>query len=297
MNDTTSLPDGWHHRKATVNGVRLHYVEAGQGPLVVLLHGFPEFWYAWRHQIPALTAAGFRVIALDQRGYNTSAKPAGVAAYRLERLVDDVVGIIHAAGEDHAVIVGHDWGGAIAWSLAMRHPETVHRLIVLNGPHPRRVFEEFRTAAQLRKSWYIFFFQLPWLPEWLLRRGNYRALDIVLSRDPVRAGAFTAADIAAYRTALAQPGALTAAINYYRALFRRNLFDLYREQRRIDCPTLLIWGEQDRYLGLRFTENLERWVSALTVARIPGASHWVQADAPERVNALLLDFLRPVAGP
>lgn len=296
MNAATSLPSGWEHRVATVDGIRLHYVEAGHGPLVVLLHGFPEFWYAWRHQIPVLAGGGCRVIALDQRGYNTSDKPAAVAAYRLDRLVDDVVGIIRAAGEDSAIIVGHDWGGAIAWSLAMAHPDAVRRLVVLNGPHPRRVFEEFRTAAQLRRSWYVFFFQLPWVPEWLIRRGNFRALDLVLTRDPARRGAFTAADIAAYRSAIAQPGALTAAINYYRALFRSNPFRLYHALRPIDCPTLLIWGERDRYLGRDFTEHLEPWVADLRVARIPEASHWVQADAPERVNALMLEFLRPVSG-
>ncbi|MGY6215972.1 alpha/beta fold hydrolase [Methylolobus aquaticus] len=293
MIDAIALPAGWQHRESHVNDVRLHYVEAGQGTLVLLLHGFPEFWYAWRRQIPALVDAGFRVIALDQRGYNTSEKPLGIAPYRLEHLVDDVVGIIRAAGEDSAIVVGHDWGGAIAWSVAMAHPEVVQRLVVLNGPHPRRVFEEFRTASQLLKSWYVFFFQLPWLPEWLLRRANFASLDRVLSRDPVNSAAFNPDDIEAYRSALAQPGALTATINYYRALFRRNPLDIYRAARPIVCPTLLIWGEQDRYLGLRFTEGLERWVSNLTVARIPEASHWVQADAPETVNALLLDFLHP----
>lgn len=294
MIDANTLPPGWQHREATVNGLRLHYVEAGRGPLVVMLHGFPEFWYAWRRQIPELVRAGFRVIALDQRGYNTSDKPSGIAAYRLEHLVDDVVGVIRATGEDSAIVVGHDWGGAIAWSVAMAHPDAVRRLIVLNGPHPRRVFEEFRTASQLLKSWYVFFFQLPWLPEWLLRRANFASLDRVLSRDPLHPEAFSADDIEAYRRALAQPGALTATINYYRALFRRNLFEIYRAARPITCPTLLIWGEQDRYLGPRFTEKLGRWVSDLTVARIAEASHWVQADAPERVNALLLDFLQPI---
>jgi pimeloyl-ACP methyl ester carboxylesterase len=288
----TALPDGWFHREATVKDLRLHFVEAGQGPLIVLLHGFPEFWYAWRHQIPALVGAGFRVIALDQRGYNTSDKPAGVDPYRIERLVEDVVGIIRAAGEENAVVVGHDWGGAIAWMVAMQHPEAVRRLIVMNAPHPRRVFEEFRTLDQLRRSWYMFFFQLPWLPEWMLRRSHYRLIEFVLSRDPVHRSAFTAEDIAAYRTAMAQPGALTAAINYYRALLRSNLLTLYRGLRPVQCPTLLIWGEQDRYLGLRLTERLDRWVSNLTVARIPNASHWVQSDAPDRVNGLMLDFLK-----
>ena len=154
----------WIHRDAVVNGVRLHYVESGSGPPVILLHGFPEFWYAWRQQIPALAAAGFRVVALDQRGYNTSAKPKGIQHYQLETLADDVLGMIHAVGEEKAVVVGHDWGGAVAWAFAMRHPEAVDKLIVLNAPHPRRFLEELRGFAQLRKSWYILLFQLPWLP-------------------------------------------------------------------------------------------------------------------------------------
>lgn len=291
MTDPTTLPDGWHHGEARLSDVRLHYVEAGRGPLVVLLHGFPEFWYAWRHQIAALAAAGYRVVAVDQRGYNTSAKPQGVTAYCLEHLIGDVHGLIQALGETAAIIVGHDWGGAIAWSFAMQHPEATRALIVLNGPHPRRMLEELRTAAQLRRSWYMLFFQLPWLPEWLLRLGNFWGLARVMSRDPCQPGAFTADDIAAYRTALAQPGALTATINYYRALFRGPLLQRLRAIRPIECPTLLIWGERDRYLGLSLTERMERWVPNLTVARIPGASHWVQTDAPERVNALMLGFL------
>ena len=293
---TTKLPDGWVHREARVNDLRFHYVEAGRGPLVVLLHGFPEFWYSWRHQIPALVDAGFRVIALDQRGYNTSDKPAGVANYRIELLVDDVLGIINAAGERAAVVIGHDWGGAIAWVLSMKHPEAVRQLIVLNAPHPRRMFEEFRTYSQLRKSWYMFFFQLPLLPEWLLQRANYRWIELALSRDPVHRGAFTPEDISAYRAAIARPGALTAAINYYRALFQRNLLKLYREISPIETATLLIWGEQDRYLGTRFTEGLEAWVSHLTIARISDASHWIQVDVPDRVNALMLEFLRTQPG-
>jgi pimeloyl-ACP methyl ester carboxylesterase len=258
---------------------------------VVLLHGFPEFWYSWRHQIPALVGAGFRVIALDQRGYNTSDKPAGVAPYRIDNLVEDIRQLILFAGEKKAVVVGHDWGGAVAWTFAMKHPERVRRLIVMNAPHPRRVFQEFRTIRQLARSWYVFFFQLPWLPEWLISRGRYRSIRIVLSRDLVYSGAFSAEDIAAYQAAIARPGALTAAINYYRALFQISWLRLYRDQRPIEVPTLLIWGERDRYLGIRFTEGLSPWVSDLTVVRIPNASHWVQVDVPERVNASMLEFL------
>jgi pimeloyl-ACP methyl ester carboxylesterase len=271
--------------------VSLHYVEAGSGPLVVLLHGFPECWYSWRHQVPALARAGFRVLAPDLRGYNESDRPAGVESYRLECLAADVCGLIRHAGERQAAVAGHDWGGGIAWHLAMHHPEAVERLIVLNAPHPAAFRRELRTVGQLLRSWYILFFQLPWLPELLFRAGNFALLERTLKRDPVRPSAFTAEDIRFYKQALARPRALTAALNYYRALFRHSR-RLLRSVRRVDVPTLLIWGERDRYLGLRLTEGLQRWVSHLRVERLADASHWVQSDAPERVSRLMIDFLQ-----
>ncbi len=282
----------WTHHEAVVNGVRLHFVEQGEGPLVVLLHGFPEFWYSWRHQIPALAEAGFRVIAPDQRGYNTSEKPLGVRSYRIEHLVDDVAALIEHAGESRAVVVGHDWGGAVAWALPMLRPEVVEKLVVLNAPHPKALQRGFRRLRQLARSWYVFFFQLPWLPEAAMRFRGYRVLDRGLRREPRQPGAFSDEDIAAYKNALAQPGALTAAINYYRAALRRNPAESARTLRQIDVPALLIWGERDPYLGIELTEDLEQWVPGVRVERIPEASHWVQVDAAERVNELLLEFLR-----
>ena len=286
-----SVNEPWTHRQAVVNGVRLHYVEQGDGPLVVLLHGFPEFWYSWRHQIPALADAGFRVIALDQRGYNTSEKPPGVRSYRIEALVDDVAALILQAGESRAVVVGHDWGGGVAWMVPMLRPEVVDKLIVLNAPHPRALQREMRTVEQLRKSWYILFFQLPILPEVAFRLGKYRLLERQMTREPKRPGAFSDEDIAAYKEAIAQPGALTAAINYYRAAVRRNPAEVLRMLRQIDSPTLLIWGEDDPYLGIKLTEGLVEWVPDIRVERIANASHWVQVDAAERVNQLMIDFL------
>ena len=282
----------WTHHEAVVNGVRLHFVEQGEGPLVVLLHGFPEFWYSWRHQIPTLAEAGFRVIAPDQRGYNTSEKPPGVRSYRIEHLVDDVAALIEHAGESRAVVVGHDWGGAVAWATATLRPEVVEKLVVLNAPHPRALQRELRRLRQLARSWYVFFFQLPWLPEAAIRFGGYRVLDRGLRREVKRPAAFSDTDIAAYKEALAQPGALTAAINYYRAAVRRNPFESARMLRQIDVPTLLIWGEQDPYLGLELTGGLEQWVPNIRVERIPESSHWVQVDAAERVNELMIGFLR-----
>jgi pimeloyl-ACP methyl ester carboxylesterase len=280
-----------HHRYATVNGgVRLHYVEAGDGPPVILLHGFPEFWYTWRHQIPALAAAGFHALAPDQRGYNLSDKPAGVESYRVPNLVEDVADLIRQTGRERAFIVGHDWGGAIAWAVAIRHPELVEKLIVINGAHPAAYLREIRTLGQMRRSWYVFLFQLPRLPEWVFGRRNFAWLERVMRHDPVRPGAFSEEDIRAYKEALSQPGALTATINWYRAIGRfRPPADAVKE---VAAPTLLIWGERDRYLGPRLTQGLEPWVPKLRIERMPDASHWVQEEWPERVNRLMVEFLR-----
>jgi epoxide hydrolase 4 len=279
------------HGWADVGGVRLHYVQAGRGPLVVLLHGFPEFWYAWRHQLAALAAAGFRALAPDLRGYNESAKPPGVEAYRVERLADDIAGLIAHAGDARAHVVGHDWGGLVAWWLAMHRPDLVGRLAILNAPHPAALLRELRTPGQLLRSWYTFFFQLPALPELVLRAGDYALLGRLLRRQPARPGAFTEEDIRRYKEALSRPGALTAALNYYRAAFRHR-GEQARALRPVVAPTLLIWGERDRYLGVRLTERLEGWVPDLRVERLPEASHWVQSDAPEQVNQLLVEFFR-----
>ncbi|HEV3263351.1 MAG TPA: alpha/beta fold hydrolase [Gemmataceae bacterium] len=277
-------------REALVNGVRLHYIEAGRGPLVLLLHGFPEFWYSWRHQIPALAAAGFHVLAPDLRGYNQSDKPAGAENYRLDVLVEDVFGLIRHAGERSAAVVGHDWGGVIAWHLPERAPQVVTKLVILNAPHPRALGRELRSAAQWLRSWYTLFFQLPWLPELALRFRNYAVLERCFRRDPVHADAFTGEDIALYKQALSRPGALTAAINYYRAAFRGLRTTPAISPIRVS--TLLIWGERDRYLGVGFTEHLDPWVPGIRVERLADASHWVQNDVPERVNRLLIDFLQ-----
>ncbi len=290
--------DGWTHGETVVNGLRLHHVEAvpssadRTGPLVILLHGFPEFWYSWRHQFPALAGAGFRAIAPDLRGYNLSDRPRGVHPYRIEALVEDVVGLIGRAGAGRAVLVGHDWGGLIAWYVAMRRPEVVERLVVLNAPHPAVFARELRTPAQLARSSYQFFFQLPRLPEATLRARDYAAVRRTLRRDPVHPGAFTGEDIARYVAALDRPGALTATINYYRAAYRRNPLRALREIRPVTMPTLLIWGERDRFLGLGLTRGLDRWAPDLRLVRIPDASHWVQNDTPGRVNDALLAFLR-----
>jgi epoxide hydrolase 4 len=284
---TTDLRHGY----AELESVRLHYVEAGEGPLVVLLHGFPEFWYGWRKQIAPLAAAGFRVVAPDMRGYNLSGKPADVASYRIDRLTADVRDLIAERGGDggSAMVAGHDWGGAVAWATAIRHPETVRRLAILNVPHPRRMLEGLRTARQLRRSWYMLVFQLPGVSERMLRRHRFRAL-----RRPfadARPGSYDDSDIDRYVEAWSQPGALTAMLSYYRAAMRTTRETGGRGLAPVTAPTLVIWGERDRHLGAELAEphpadvaNLER------VVRIPAASHWVAQDEPELVNRLLAEF-------
>jgi len=283
------------HREASVNGVTLHWAEQGEGPPVVLLHGFPEFWYSWRHQLPALATAGFRTVAPDLRGYGLSGKPRGVGAYRIETLVADVAALIARLGEGkkgaRAHVVGHDWGGVLAWDLPLFHPEVCASVTVLNAPHPVAFRRALKTSPdQRRRSRYMFFFQLPFLPECGMRGGNFALLEKMLRRDPVRPGAFSDADIRLYKEALVRPGALTSAINYYRAALRHPPRTRGRRWPR-GLPALLVWGEKDRYLGPALAEGLGEWVPGIRVARLADASHWIQNDAPGEVNRLLVEFL------
>ena len=291
MNDETLRGVKLAHRYADLGDVRLHYVEAGEGPLVVLLHGFPQFWYEWRHQIPALVEAGFRVVAPDMRGYNLSDKPPGVRSYRVELLARDVARLILACGEQPAAVVGHDWGAIVAWIAAMRYPRRVGRLAILNVPHPARFLDGLLCPRQLLRSSYMFFFQIPRLPEAVIRAGDFALLRSALHRDPVRPGTFAAEDIERYVQAMAQPGALTATLNYYRALLR-NPRKTRALLKRIEAPVLVIWGERDRFLSRRLAEPPPLWVpNLLRLQRLPNASHWVAEDRPQEVNALLLEFL------
>jgi len=305
MTTTRTAPDRHSvdvtHESAAVNGVHLHFVTAGpeDGDLVLLLHGFPEFWYSWHHQIPALADAGHRVVAPDLRGYNRSEKPAGVSAYDIEKLIADVAGLVDHQGRERAHLVGHDWGGLLAWWVAIERPDVVDRLAVLNAPHPARYKEHlWSSPAQLRKSWYVFYFQLPKLPEVGFRWNDYAALES-LFREQTAPGALTDADIERYKSALAEPGALTAALNYYRALGRRRIRERITgsgpDDHTVAAPTLLLWGEQDHALDAVLTDGLAEWVPDLRVERIPDAGHWVQFDARERVSEALVEFLSPAS--
>jgi pimeloyl-ACP methyl ester carboxylesterase len=281
--------DQFTHRNIEVSdGVRIHCASAGQNggkrPLVVLLHGFPEFWWSWRNQIKALAGAGFHVVAPDLRGYNASDKPAGVGSYKLARLSQDVADVIRAYGADKAYVAGHDWGGAVAWELAMHHPEVVEKLAILNCPHPVNMAKGLRTLKQLKKSWYMFLFQIPRLPEMLIAKDDYAGLRRTL------AGAMSEAEIARYIDAASKPGALTAMLNYYRASIRGKLFGGARRPRPIDAPVMIVWGERDKHLGRELARPPARLVPNLRMEWVPEGSHWVQNDAADRVNELFFDF-------
>ena len=269
-------------------GVRLHVVEAGpaDGPVVVLLHGFPEFWYGWRRQIGPLARAGWRVWAPDQRGYNLSGAPRGVAAYDVDRLADDVEALIDAAGVASAAVIGHDWGAVVGWWLALRSPGRVGRLAVLNVPHPL-AYKRFlpRSPRQMLKSWYVGFFQLPALPELGLRQLGTRALTLTSA-----SGTFSDADLARYRAAWARPGRARGMISWYRALARR-LGGLQLDDPTVRVPTLIAWGADDAFLDVRLATRSAAYCADVRLHVLDGVSHWVQHEAAETVNALLLDFL------
>jgi len=285
------LPGDLREGYADLGDQRLHYVEAGEGPLVVLLHGFPEFWYGWRAQIAPLAAAGFRVVAPDTRGYNLSSRPHDVAAYNTAALAEDIHGLIAERGAETAMLAGHDWGGTLAWTLAMNHPEVVDRLAILNAAHPRKLSQGLHHPSQLRRSWYFFFFDVPDLPESVVHANNWHFLRHFL-RDAHPA--LTPEETQHYIDAWSQPGASTGMINYYRSSVRIPPKQAEAALRPSQAPTLIIWGEADHYLGSDLAEPAHDDVPNLDrVERLDGASHWVHHDEAERVNQLLIDFFAP----
>lgn len=282
------LEGPWKHEYITSNGVKLHYVTQGEGPLMLMLHGFPEFWYSWRHQIPEF-AKDFKVVALDLRGYNDSDKPKDTSAYVMSELIKDVEGVIKGLGYDKCVLVGHDWGGAIAWNFAYAHPEMVEQLIILNLPHPAKMAKGLRTPQQLLRSWYIFLFQLPWLPELLIQSLDYQLLEAAFKGMAENKNAFTQADIDAYKDAVAKRGALTAMVNYYRNAFQQRM--LSQDWSILEVPTLMIWGEKDIALGKELTYGTDAYVRNLQIKYISTCSHWVQQEQPQLVNQYMREFL------
>jgi pimeloyl-ACP methyl ester carboxylesterase len=275
-------------------GLRMHAAVAGpaDGAPVILLHGFPEFWYGWQHAIGALAAAGFRVIAPDQRGYNLTAKEG---PYDLRTLVTDIIHLMDAAGHQSAYIAGHDWGGAVAWCLAAWHPERVRRLAVANLPHPLALLaaiQHFNWRQYLR-SWYFAFFQVPRLPEWLFSRRDF-ALLRQLRTATERPNAFTEVDIERCVAAWAQPGALTAMLGWYRATGRsgRHVAETRTQFERIKPPALILWGERDVALGVELAEASVAYLADGRLVRFPQSSHWLLAEQPEAVNQNLLEHFR-----
>ena len=265
--------------------------EAGDGADVALcLHGFPENRYSWRHQLPFLAGLGWHAVAPDLRGYGGTTRPLGRQAYRMPHLVADTAAIFDALGARRRLLIAHDWGALIAWQFAIEQTLPLDGLIVMNVPHPavfRRVLRH--SPRQIARSWYVFFFQLPALPELMLRARGARAVGQAFAGMAVDKTAFPPEVLAHYRQAASQPGALTAMINYYRA----NFTSLATSTRppMLRTPTLMVWGEQDAALGLELTEGYEPYVADFTLRRLPGVSHWVQQEAPGQVNAAMGDWL------
>jgi pimeloyl-ACP methyl ester carboxylesterase len=277
-------------RYIETNGIRLHVVQAGSksGTPVILLHGFPEFWYGWKAQVPALVNAGFRVIIPDQRGYNLSDKPKGIKSYHLDELVKDVLGLIQTLGYEKVNLVGHDWGGMVAWMLAYEQPDRLQRMSILNAPHPlvvRRFLQ--RDFEQMRRSWYAFLFQLPWFPEIGMQADDWRGAVRAL-RGSGKIDTFTNEDIVKYKEAWSRPGAMTAMINWYRALRYPMKFP---KEMKIRVPTLMMWGMKDAALTHRMARPSLDHVEDGKLIFFPEATHWVQHEAAEEVNHYLIDFL------
>ncbi len=282
-------PAGLRFRRRPCGDVTLHVAEAGpeDGPLVVLLHGFPEFWFGWRHQIGALADAGYRVVAPDQRGYNLSDKPAGIASYDVDHLAADVVALARHYTNEPFHLVGHDWGAIAAWWTVTRYPAAIRSLAVLNGPHPavwRNAMDN--DPVQRRASWYVRAFAIPWLPEALMRSGNYRGLVAALRESTAP---LPEDEAERYREAWRQEGALTAMVNWYRAVLRRK-FDPVAP-RSITTPVGILWGKRDRYALPALAEASLALCSNGRLTFLDHATHWVTHDEPDRVNGLLLELL------
>jgi epoxide hydrolase 4 len=277
-----------------VHGIELHVMEMGHpgDPAIIFLHGFPEFWYGWHHQMDFFASKGYHVMVPDQRGYNLSTKPKGLASYQVTTLAEDIAQFIQITGHKKVCLVGHDWGGAVAWTMAYLHPELLHKVIVLNMPHPgvfmQTVRRDFR---QMLMSWYIGFFQLPNIPEWFLSRYNYRMMQHNLERSSLP-GTFSKTDIQHYRQAWQQPGALQSMINWYRAAMQyKNPFSTGVQE--VSVPMLLIWGKQDKFLKYEMAQKSLRYCQNGQLHIIQDATHWLHHEQSMEVNMLIYQFIHP----
>ena len=273
------------------NGLTFEVATAGSGDrLALCLHGFPELHYSWRHQIPLLADMGYRVWAPNMRGYGETARPSNKRDYRLNNLTADVAALIDASGAKEVVLIAHDWGAIVAWHFAIKKLRPLTRLVIMNVPHPLCARRELTRWRQLKKSWYIFFFQIPKLPEWRLGRDGAAVIGRLFPQTAVNRERFSEEDCENYRKAAAKPGALTAMCNYYRALLQTPDAKGIGNG-RVDVPTLMLWGEQDIAIDIACLDGTGDYVSDLTIKRYPHASHWVQQDVPEEANAALTEWL------
>jgi len=287
----------FEHKYADVNNIRLHYVTAGKGKLIIFLHGFPEFWYEWRNQL-AEFGGNYRAVAPDMRGYNLSSKPVEVEQYRMKYLVEDIRALAKHLGFKKFILVAHDWGGGVAWPFAIRYPEYLEKLIIINAVHPAIFMRELRdNPAQQRASQYILVYRTA-EAENILARDNYAILVDNLLEDGIKQGYFTDEDKQAYIEAWSEPGALTGGLNYYRAVHLGSFTGESNDSLSADpsvfmvnVPTLVIWGEKDKWLLTGNLEGLEKYVPDLTIKRIPDGSHWVIHEKPGLVNSYIREFI------
>jgi len=289
------------HDHADVNGIRIHYASAGEGDLIVFLHGFPEFWYEWKNQLDEF-GRDYRAVAPDMRGYNLSSKPADVEQYQMRYLVEDMRALAEYLGYDKLNLVGHDWGGVVAWAFAVAHPDYLEKLIIINAPHPGVFERELReNPAQQSASQYMLMFRSE-QAEQILSANNYAALVNAVMGEGLKQGHFTEEDRKAYVEAWSQPGALTGGLNYYRAARAgpptgeggpRLAADSSagRSSLTVDVPTLVIWGEKDQALLTGNLEGLAEFVPDLTVRRIADGTHWVVHEQPALVNTYIRQFI------
>jgi len=285
------------HKYADINNVRLHYVTAGKGKLIIFLHGFPEFWYAWKNQLIEF-GRDYQAVAPDMRGYNLSSKPADVEQYRMKYLVEDVRSVAEYLGHNRFILVAHDWGAGVAWPFAIRHPDYLEKLIIINGPHPVIFVRELGDNPEQQKaSRYILVHRKPEAEE-ILSRNNYGELASSLLQDGLEQGYFTEEDKKAYIEAWSQPGALTGGLNYYRAASLGpftgdgdDILSMDPSLFTVKTPTLVIWGEKDRWLLPGNLDGLEKYVLELTIKRIPDGSHWVIHEKPALINSYIREFI------
>jgi len=277
--------------KLKSSGVTLHYVSKGSStqPLMLFVHGFPECWYTWRRQIKYFSKH-YRVVAIDQRGYGLSSKPPNVEDYKRETLARDIADIIEQLGYKSCILVGHDWGAIVSWTVAMLYPHLIDKLIIMNVPHPA-TFRNDLSIAQIRRSWYMFFYQIPFIPELLLQANDLGIFKRMFQEKPmglINTNNMTSDELEVYKYTFSQKGTTTAALNYYRALFRYQKDELLA---RITVPVLIIWGCQDRALGEELADASQKYCNDVQLKKIRNASHWVPQDAPDEVNKHVEDFL------